>query len=267
ALRTAGWKEAMEVNWRIIRRMTGFIYAQEEPYGWLYLLIALLINGLVVWGLILSIRRVIKSRSMEDPIFLIQLILLVGVVAMFLINLLFDMNFRGPYLFSWYAFAAVSASTALLPTLRARWKTLLAAVLALGCVANWFAGYRANVVTAWQADSQPNVAREIAHWLVENDYRYLYGEWGMVTKVAPYADGKVLAGGYYENTFEILPYINYQDIYSEEHNQKALYLFQGDHREALELAAARGATLTEVARFMGDHVLYASDRPLMYHKN
>ena len=267
ALRTEGWKEAMVVNWRIIRRMTGFLYAQEEPYGWLYLLIALLINGLVLWGVILSVRKAFKNRSIEDPIFLTQLILLIGILAMFLINLLIDMNFRGPYLFAWYAFSAVSASSVLLPFFKVRWKTLIAAVLSLACIANWFAGYRADVVTALNAASTPNVCREIADYLVENDYQYLYGAWGDVTDVCAYTDGKVLAGGYYNEFYEILPYINFQDIYSEEHNQKALYLLIGDHQAALDQAAARGATLVEVARFQNDHVLYSSDRQLMYHKN
>ncbi|MBQ6824268.1 MAG: hypothetical protein IJP27_06430 [Clostridia bacterium] len=262
-LRTAGWAEAIEVNLRVIRRLSGLGYALEEPNGWLFFAVALLINGLAWVGFFLSLRRAIKNRSAEDPVLLTQLILLTAMVALFAANLVIDMNVRSIYFFPWYAFIAVSMGS----LLRLPWKTAVAAMLTLACTVNWFAGYRADVAAALKADSTPNVYREIAAYLEETDCRYLYGAWTSTARVAAYTNGQVQAGGYYDGVFHILPYINRQDIYTEDHNKHALYLLGDDGWAAHGLAKAQGATLTKVAEFGQEYTLYSSDKQLMYHKN
>lgn len=264
-LRTSGWAEAHEVNLRILGKITGFWYAFNNPNGWLYLIPATLFCGMTLLAIGLGVRRFFKTKR-ADPLFLIQLFLIIGLIGLFTANLLLEMDFRTPYMFTWYALLSISAA-ALIQACKTRlWKGLLAAALVIGCAVNWIVGYLPTL-KALQKQPDPCLD-EIAAYLTEHDYRYLYSDWYLSTMVALRTDGEVLACAYHNAVFEILAYINPQDYYGDRENAQAAYLFnQGSEPLALAFAAEHGATLTRVATFAdGAYTLYTSDKQLMYHK-
>lgn len=264
-LRTSGWAEAHEVNLRILGKITGFWYAFNNPNGWLYLIPAALFCGMTLLAIGLGVHRFFKTKR-ADPLYLIQLFLIIGLIGLFTANLLLKMDFRTPYMFTWYALLCISAAVLIQACKTRLWKGLLAASLIIGCTANWIVGYLPALKTLQQ---QPDPCfDEIATYLTEHDYRYLYSDWYLSTMVALRTDGEVIACAYHDAIFEILEYINPQDYYGEQENAQGAYLFnQSGEPMALAIAAEQGATLTKVASFAnGAYVLYTSDKQLMYHK-
>ncbi|MBR6709086.1 MAG: hypothetical protein IKL84_05345 [Clostridia bacterium] len=263
ALRRAGWGDAAAVNGRILAKLTGFYYAFTEEKGWLYFLAAAIFCGLLLLSLIRAPKLIARR-----PILLLQGFFLIGMAALFALNFFFVMTyFRTMYCFTWYAFVAVSAASLFLPTRtagRTDAKPLIAALLATGCIANWWVGYLPDLGRCTVPESPP-VLDEMAAWLTEAEIDYLYGDWWLVTLVALRTDGACRAAAYHGELFRVLPYINPQDCYGEAENARAVYLFTAGALPAAHAAAAeRGAVLTEVASFAGgEYVFCVSDRPLM----
>lgn len=264
-LRRAGWGEAAAVNGRILAKLTGFYYAFTEPAGWLYFLCAALFCGLLILSLVRSVGRVRAAGRLDDPFFLLQAFFLIGLLGLFALNFFFEMTyFRTIYCFTWYAFAAVSAASLFTPSISSRPRRLLAGLLASGCLCSWALGCAPDLGRCFAPQSPP-VYDEMADWLAASDYRYLYGDWWLVTLVALRTDGACRAAAYHDGIFRVLPYINPQDCYGEAENACAVYLFTaGELPHALLKAAAQGAALREVAAF-GDraYIFCVSDRPLM----
>ena len=80
--------------------------------------------------------------------------------------------------------------------------------------------------------------------------------------VAGYTDGKVISGAWY-SLLQPLGYINPQDLYAPEDNERAIYLVLDSELELfIASAEEKGAQLTLVRQF-DDVALYTSTLQLM----
>lgn len=257
--RTGGWREAAAVNGRIFAKLTGFWYAFHEEEGWLYFLLAALFSLLLICSVVSALRR----RAL--PWLCLQAFFLIGMAGLMALNFFFTMTyFRTIYCFGWYAFSAVSIGYLFAAHARPALRRTLALLCTAGCIGNYAVGYAPDLGRCFSPEA-PAVYGEIADYLCASDCDYLYGSWWLTTLVALRTDGACRAGASYGEIFTVLPYINPQNIYGEEENARALYLFTaGELPAAMAAAEARGAALTEVAAFENrTYLLYRSDMPLM----
>lgn len=101
-------------------------------------------------------------------------------------------------------------------------------------------------------------------WALDEGYEYIYGDWYSAPVVAAYAGGQLDAGFWVvPDYFNALGFTNATNIYGEEENQKAVYVFLTENEEdSLLCAQEKGVTLTKVADF-GELHAYTSPVPLV----
>lgn len=239
---------------RALRSTTGLKYLLAEPRCIPLGILALLLVAVVIGVCLLKE----KNRS-SDALFQLYFLFLFSIAATLGSSLVLDIALRGIYLFSWYPLVAVSG-VILFRRLHPKWSLVLSVFLA----ANLWCSYGANVRSALSPDT--SIYAQIADYLLTTDYSILYGEWYSTSGICAKTDGAVAAGSWADEPFQILGYINPQDIYSESDNANALYLLTpGCEQAALEYAQSQGAALTPVASFWdGSYTLYSSSKQLMH---
>lgn len=180
------------------------------------------------------------------------------------INLVLDISIRSIYLFMWYPLAALCFAWAF-EALGNKQKIVISLCLFVFACGNLTVSYMPCVKDALEQDT--SAENEVSQWIEQEDYDFLYGEWFYAAKIASYGDGKYTAGSWFETPFKILPYINPQNIYSPDDNNRAVYLSTAGSKDALMSAAKkRGAKMTLVKSFGGGYELYESSDQLMYFK-
>lgn len=257
---------------------------EENPFFgfWALVQVGVCIVAAVIW--LAHIKRP------KTPLELCWLLSLIGMIGVSLASVLFNIVIRSIYLFLYYPLVAFSGLIILqkLPSVPKRIAVLLLCALSLG---NLFQGYTPMMEIALENNSsivgrafrlaraygypskayvnEHNVdAQNMCDWAMEEGYEYVYGNWEVVPHVAVHSDGKITAGYWYpaNNIYQPLPYINAQDIYGEEENSTALYIFSPkDEEQGLSAAEKLGVNLTKVAEF-GVYRAYTSPVPLMRHE-
>ncbi len=262
-LRTSDWAQAHEVNMRILSEITGFYHVWNAPNGWLYLIPAVIFCGLTVFAFGRGVYQFIKTGK-ATPLFVVQVFLVIGLVLLFAINFFVQINFRTPYMFTWYALLAISG-TALIEDLKKVPLQILTAVMVIGLICNWMVGCW-PIIKAIRGTTMDSEYKMMADYLVAKDIEYIYGDWySSAPRVALYSNGKIKACCSHGDVFQILPYINPQEYYWQEENKRAAYIFGKDEEEkALAYAAQKGVTMTKMAEYW-NYTLYTADQPLMYH--
>lgn len=265
-------KTAQETNMRILGKITGFHYTFTEKDGWIFFVLATFFTGIVIAAAFISLLGYVSERRKGEngKEYLFGLVnfgvFSICLIELFVLNIVFDINFRTTYMFVWYPFTAISCIVLLRylkPKLPRKIGILL---LCAGLIGNWFVGYSSTVQNVFKPHS-PDVYEKISDFIVDEGYAYIYGEWSVICPIAVYTNGKALAASSCGNNLEILEYINPQGVYSEADNKKAVYVFC-DHQNAIALQYAKtiGANLTLVAKFDdGKYTLYVSDRQLMHY--
>ena len=107
----------------------------------------------------------------------------------------------------------------------------------------------------------------------DNGYDIVYGGWDICEKAAVESKGQIKTGyGVFSggvDSYQIVRYLNYQDIYSEEDNAHAVYMMTPECRNAmLRRAREMGAEMT--LRYVtedGAYELYTSSKQLMHFGN
>ena len=243
---------------RALRSVTGLKYLTAETP--LLGIAALVLVLTAAAGLLSLLQR--RERLKGDEV--LMLLLLCSILCIVCVNLVVNIYIRSIYIFPWYALAAVAALV-LVGKLRRSWQNALALVLSAALLCNLALSYGPTAKQAL-SDSEPP-EKQIAQYLMDEDYDFVYGPWMQVSGVAVWTDGQVAAGSWHGNICRIIPYITPTDIFSEDDNTNACYLTTGASVEQSlqDHAAARGASLTLVKRFDGTaYALYTSDRQLMY---
>ena len=216
-------------------------------------LFAILLAAAVVYTTVCVIRRKEKDAYLWAVV-----LFWIGILGVLLPGCVFNIVVRPIYYFTWYPLGALSLYYVWESTEK---RKLAGGALTLFLAGNYFGSYFPSV---WEA-LHPKLTeeKEIAGYLRDNGYSYLYGDWSYVLAVAMWADGAFIPGGWYFEPYQVLGYVNPLGIYSEEDNTKALILLSKDDTEALAIARERGAQMEAVYETQ-QYILYRSDRQLMY---
>ena len=202
-----------------------------------------------------------SRKKKKDGLMPAYIISLVSILTVLLAGILLDVILRRIYLFIWYPFVAIAAMV-FIKCFRRSARVFWTALILILAVGNLYFGYLPCVTETLSPDDSPE--QQACEWLTEHGYTRIYGYWTSTCRIAARSDGRIDAGTWYDGLFHILDYINPQDIYTEEDNEKAVYCFEGwDTVAAESFARDRGVELKPVARF-GDYNLYTGSRQLMY---
>ena len=262
--RTSGWAQAHQANLRILGKITGFYYAFTEANGWMYFIPALIFCSMILYTFGKGTYHFLKSKKAQ-PLFTVQVFFIIGLLILFVANLVLQIEFRTPYMFTWYGLLTVSVAS-LFNNFKTAPVRLLTVILTVGFTLNWWVSCKPMIAEIRETDTNSEY-KMIAEYLSEKDIEYIYGDWfTSATRIALLSNGKLKACSYHENVFQILPYINPQQYYGEDENRNAVYIFRkNEESAALLFADQKGVTMTKMAEFP-HHTLYTSEKPLMYHK-
>lgn len=224
--------------------------------------------GLVILGLILltvlsAILWLTRIHREETALELCWLLLAVGIMGVLLSTVVLNITLRGIYLFLWFPLVACSILMVMgkLPKLPNAILILLLCGVSLVSMRDSYGTY----LQILQETETPE-AEQVCQWSMEEGYTYVYGDyWGMAPQIAVYSDGALEAGCWHtpESVFYVEKVNTPQDIYGDEENKKAIYVFTSMDEEAgLQNAAERGISMEKVAQF-GDCRIYTSSAPLM----
>lgn len=269
--------------WDCLYKITGlhFGFQKDAP-----LFLTLFSISLVALFFIAAVKWVLRIKKQETSLELSWLVCLVGIIGVSLSTVVTDTQLRPIYLFLWYPLVALSAMV-ILQKLSSRPKYALILLLCILSFGNLFYGYKYGAELALQNDSSyagklyrrvraagyrsyaetldyHEHTQQMCQWAMEEGYEYVYGDWITVPHIAVHSGGELEAGYWEEgNVYQVMGYINRQDIYGASENEKALYIFTSrDENAGLLAAQERGVTLTKVAEF-GDYFAYTSPVPLM----
>ena len=212
---------------------------------------------MLVAGVVYTTVRVLRAKG-KDAYLYVVVLLWIGVLGVLLPGCLFNIVVRPIYYFTWYPLSALCLYYVWENSEKRKTAGIVLAVFLTG---NYLGSYLPSV---WEAlHPKMTEEKEIAQYLTENGYSYLYGDWSYVLAVAMTADGSFVPGGWYFEPYHVLGYVNPLGIYGEEDNEKALILLAKEDTEALDLAKERGAQMEAVYETQ-QYILYRSDRQLMY---
>ncbi len=248
-------------------RFTTCLRALRSVSGLKYLTGDTPLAGIAALVLVLTVAAallILLRRRPGDGIGALTLLLTFSVLGVLGVSMVVNIYIRSIYVFPWYPLTALAA-VLLAGQLRGWPRTALSLTLLAALMGNLWVSYGPTAALALEDTPPPE--RQVAQYLMDEDYDFVYGPWMEVSGVAVWTDGQVAAGSWHERVCQVIPYITPTDIFSQEDNTRACYLTTGPGVEQAlqDRAAAQGATLTLVSRFEGTaYALYTSDRQLMY---
>ncbi|MEG2519549.1 MAG: hypothetical protein RSB65_07870 [Oscillospiraceae bacterium] len=261
---TASGAQRVLESWQTdIRAMLGISGLRAEEAGRFIMALSLVL--LVFLALFFVLRqRFGKAREPDEKCAGLSVLISISVISLLAVlasNLVLRLSFRSIYLFVWYLLVSICV-VYLLQQKNRLLQFITLATVCVCAVTNLFVSYLPSYRDS--LDPAPTTGKIISDWIIENDYDYLYGEWTTVGIIASQSDGEFTAGSWTKDTFHILPYINPLDIYSEENNERAVYLITDDCRdEAFKIAEQRGADFRLIDTIWG-YEFYESSAQLMY---
>ena len=122
-------------------------------------------------------------------------------------------------------------------------------------------GYRSSLKLAEERDPAPALAfcRDAEAAGIE----YVYGDWQTTPALLVWSDGRITGGFWDEIIFLVRDNINLQDIYGEEHNERALYVLGPWGRENFMFYCHEMGAEYEVFGEYGDWIAYRATKQLM----
>jgi hypothetical protein len=255
--------EKLSTDARALGSITGIKYLWNENQNILLGIFAVLLIIVVLYAFIRSLR---KSNIMDDGLAIYCALFTLSMLSVLAVNLVMDISLRSIYLFVWYPLAAVSVCVLLKYTRGAK-RMIAAGILCVFAVLNLCFSYLPCIYKTFSPNC--STEKQICEYLCENDYELIYGQWITVANVAAFSDGEIAAGSWHLKPLCILEYINPQDLYSEEDNDKAAYLVvQREEDEFLAYAQSVNAEVTAKTSFSsGNCILYESSKQLMHFDN
>lgn len=247
-------------------RFTTSLRALRSVSGLKYLTGDTPLAGIAALVLVLAVLAalVLVLRRPRDGAGTLTLLLVCSILCILGVNMVVNIYIRSIYIFPWYPLTALAA-VVLAGRLRGWRRDAVALVLLAALLGNLWVSYGPTAAQALEDTDPPE--RQVAQYLMEEGYDYVYGPWMQVSGVAVWTDGQVAAGSWHESICQVIPYITPTDIFSGEDNARACYLTTGSGVEQalLDHAAAQDAELTLVKRFEGTaYALYTSSQQLMY---
>ena len=231
--------------------------AGSAPLQLCYFALALLVAVFVVWALT---RIPVGMGETAACCGLFVASLLLTLISM----LLTSVGTTSRYLFLYWPLAAVAVAWGM-NRLPGRGKAVLAVLIVAFASLNFWFSYKPLVQSCF--DEEPLPQQQAADWLADNGYETVYGQFWTVGPIGLAANGKVDAGHWvFTNFYEISPYLTAEDLYTEEANDKAVYLFTEQDRDRGVAAAEKaGVTLELQAEIADTYYIYTSPVQLMHH--
>lgn len=254
----SGMAESMGTAFRAMRSVTGVRYVEFYDPDWFIILFSLLSIAAVTAALWQAAGR--WSRKEAGGLEALIGLCVLSLAAVIASSVLLDISLRSVYLFVWYPLVCLSV-VYFAKTGSVRRKVTVLVLLCVLSAANLYVSYQPGVSAVLTGGGDE--WQEIADYLMDEGYELLYGGRHEVSTVCAKTDGAVVAGAWSQGPYQVLGYINPQDIYTPEDNSRAAYLITcGELEEARRLAEEEGATLTLLRQF-GARGLYASSVQLM----
>ena len=220
--------------------------------------------GVTVLAAVMLCRR----RELHSGFAAIMLILALSVAAVFAAGLFTNLDMRSIYFFTVFPLFAAAFAYCLERFDGVRRGAAVAVLLCFALVSA-VCSYVSplKVIANGEIDARN---RAMTEWMMENDYDIVYGGWDICEKAAVESKGQIKPGyGVFSggvDSYQICRYLNYQDIYSEEDNARAVYILAPEHRDVmLQRAKEMGAEMT--LRYVsedGAYELYTSSKQLMH---
>lgn len=222
-----------------------------------YYALAILVVGFVIWAL-LKVPSGMNEAAACCGLFTASLLL--TVMAM----LLTSVGSVARYLFLYWPMVAAAAAW-LMHHGKDRLRTGLTVLVLMFALFNFKFSYWPLVNSCFDADPLPQ--QQAADWLEENGYDKVYGQFWTVGPVGLASNGAVEGGHWvFSNFYEISPYLTAEDLYTEEANSTAAYLFTEKDRERGVAAAQKQGVELEFKAEIGDmYYIYESPVQLMHH--
>lgn len=250
-----GWVYAI---WDALKGVTGLNFAFTQDY---YPVITIFALFIVLIFFVACFCLIPRLRHTLSGLEICWLLCFIGMVGVAMSSLVLNIKLRPIYFFTWFPLVALSGLL-IWNKLHIRSKIAATILLCFLSIGNLYRSYFPYMTIAlWQGPTQ---AEQLCQWAVEENYEYIYGGWFTAPPVAAYSGGNLTAGYWWPTyLYQPLGYINSDDIYDTEKNEKAIYVFtDSDEKAGLLLAQERGVTLTKVAEFE-EYFVYTSPVPLM----
>lgn len=202
---------------------------------------------------------IIKRRKSFGALEALWLLTALSIAAVFSVSLFFEINLRSIYIFMFFPLVAFSG-VYLYEKLDGCGRYISSALLCSAAAFSLICGGRECVYTSLKTDTeQPALFYEFCR---ENDIRYIYGEWSTLPKLLYAVDGAVTPG-FWNNDFELLPYLNIRGIYSDELLPYSVFAF-GDHNLYLyeKLVSDYGAETEYLGYFFNTYIYRSSVQPI-----
>ena len=243
-------------DWHAVRGVTGLDTALfDGPRAFYLVFFALTVLLVPAAALLLW-----KKRREKSGVALLWALTAVSLLGTLLAGIVVEIRMREIYLFLWYLLVGLS----LIPVLEAlgekgrRWAI---PVLCLLCLGNLVCSYGSSLKLAEERDPAPALAfcRDAEAAGIE----YVYGDWQTTPALLVWSDGRITGGFWDEIIFLVRDNINLQDIYGEEHNERALYVLGPWGRENFMFYCHEMGAEYEVFGEYGDWIAYRATKQLM----
>lgn len=255
------WLQRLQPIPEAIFQITGLDYVLRGEAGPGYTIavffwIILFLTAVVVW--------ICRIHRQETDLEISWLLCFVGIIGVILSTIVLEITLRGVYLFSWFPLVAFSGAICLNKLSGKSKKGLIVLICILSMASLYDCFREEGKRLVFKQDSDASL---MCQWAIDNGYEYVYGDyWGTAPQVAVHSGGTVEAGSWNtpEYIFVIERFNTPQDIYGEEDNARAIYVFTSmDEEIGLQVARERGATMELMAEF-GIYRAYTASKQLMH---
>jgi hypothetical protein len=268
SLATEELSQRVRALWVALRGISGLDAVQFGEFRVFFLLFFLFQMILILCAAVCVVRKLSSGPSATEILWVFCVISLAGVL---LAGLLIQIKMRAIYLFVWYLWVALSLMLVLKEDGRKEkpgtelMRAFVAVAACILAICNLPASYGGSLQQVRDGDYSAKLA------LIEDaqaaGIEYIYGDWMFAPSYVALSDG-ALTGGFWDDILlNVNEGINLQNIYSEEDNQRALYLVnEWNHDYFLELADEMGAKVSLIGEY-GFCTAWRSDRQLMNFDN
>ena len=241
--------ERLRSLWYAVRGICGIDASQN---GLFYILLMLFFFALVA-GVIVLLRNIYRQ---DRHGLLLWSLFVISLIITGAASLILSVAMRQIYLFLWYPLLAVSALL-LITTYESQPGRLLSFFICFFAAFNLFFSYGSSFSYAKEKDVSS--MQEFCEEAVAAGYRTVYGGWDVSPQFIVWSDGALIGAFWEEPTFFIRDHINLTDVYSEDDNKTAVYLFSqwdlAPNAEIIESEMDYFGTYSSYSAYTGRHQL------------
>lgn len=225
---------------------------------------SLLLLTIYISAIILIGKKNINDNGLSSIIILLSL----SVLTILFVCLITKIEINERYIFTWYPLMAFSCIYVFdsIPCI-SKIRVILSILFIIFSTYNLFFSYGKEVKES--LTKRNPIEKQAIEWITDNGYKYIYGKWLGMGKYMYFANGNIIGGSWKDGVFHICSYLNLQNIYSEEDNEKAVYfLYEYQVEECLNASKEKGEKLYKIQEFGDGFIqIFVCDNQLMYKNN